>query len=97
MKGIHHLSKQLAFFALVAVLASVLLWSFHTHPDGSPRGAENCVVCQIAHGLTAGLAVVAVAFTAVLQLLTHLVEQRAAAPLPAPRSCRRSRAPPLPA
>jgi len=87
----------LATIAALAVLGGALLWGFHTHADGSPRGADDCVICQIAVGLGVGLTVLAVALAITLTLLARLTlgtEQMAVQSL---RLTRLARGPPLPA
>ena len=90
-------TRALALAAVLAVLGALCVASFHTHADGSPRGGDDCVVCQIAMGIAAGLSVLATVLCVLQALLTRLslgVHRPDALGL---RLTRRARAPPLPA
>jgi len=89
--------KLAALLATLAIIGGVLLWSFHTHDDGSPRGQDDCVVCQIAVGLAVGLAVLALAFRLLLALLARLGAGAVQREIQAIRLTCQARSPPLPA
>ena len=89
--------RLLVAIAAAAFLLGILLWCAHTHEDGSPRGRDDCAICQIGIGLTAGLTVIAAVLAVLLSLLARLdvAVQRGQSPPLLVVSC--ARGPPFPA